>query len=425
MLRRLPRLAPLLPLVGVIVFLALYATPTPLTDEWNFLRGAMRMSHARTWSDVCDSLVWHSYSHCVIVPYLFFYLPLEFLTGFDSRALMLLTVLCHAGLLITLLRRFAPPPWLMFGVSLVLFSPARYVELLWGFEFTIAMSIAFPVLGMYALDRVSVQDTAFGFSRTVATSILLLTCGVFSSAGAYLGFPAAIVLLAARRLPLRRKLAAASAILVAGGALYFVTIRLQGEVHPAATQILQVAVCAGGALLSGPIAFETFALNAPATLGLVVLACALIATFRAAQLGILDSAAFPLGLIAFGILASVAIAINRPYVANWHLEHMLPTIAGTLVLAWLVWKRGGRRVDGALCGIMFLTVLTSVSGWHYGFTRGGPEFHAYVRSIEQYIATYERDPGQSMPFPPMGPWSINHEMIAFLRAVDHPVLGRP
>lgn len=423
---RLSRFLPWLPFVGACLFVWMFGRPTPLTDEWNLLRGALRLSQAHTLGETIDALVWFSYTHCVIVPFLFFYVPIEFLTGFDSRALMILTLLCHASILVTLARRLAPPPWVLLLVGLVLFSPARYVEILWGFEFTIALSIAFPVWALYVLDGTAAADDARTFTRQVGTATLLLVLGVLSSAGAFLGFGAAIVVVAVKSLTLRRRALAAGSILAMGTLLYLLMAhRVEATGQVATSPFLGLLTCAGGTLVSGPVAFEQFSWNTTTWLGLGVIVAAVLLVVRAARLGFLHEVALPVGLIAFGLLASTAIAVNRAYIANWHLEHMLPTIGGTLVLAWVSWQRSGRRIDQALCAGVSCAMLSCIVGWSYGFRTGGPEFNEYARSIEHYIATYERDPGQAMPFPPMGPWSIDYPMIAFLREFDHPVLRSP
>lgn len=311
----------------------------------------------------------------------------------------------------------------MFSASLILFSPARYIELLWGFEFVLALSIAFSVWGLYVLSGGRAEDGEAAFARRLAWSLLLFTLSVMSSAGGYFGFLAALPVIAIRRIRIRWKIAAVCTSLLAAYGFYSLAVQPETGRHFEGEAFLQALTFAGAALLSSPTAIDDFSLHEWSILGGVVLLLSTLTIVYAARMRLLEEAAFAIGLIAYGILAVAAISVNRAYAANWHIQHILPAFAGTIGLAWLLWKRTARRSAAGLCAAVVLTTSVGAYGWYYGFKAGGPEFQGYAQEIEHYIRTFDRDPGQPAPFPPMGPWVMTHELTAFLRAVEHPVLA--
>src|SRR3984957_4654415 len=133
-----PALLLLAPPAAAVVYVAMFATATPLTDEWIMLGAAVDL-HKLHWSlHALRSIQIQHQQHLLIVPYLI-YFPLEELFRFDTRALVAVTLICFAVQLAVFRFQLVKDDFASFPIALLLFSPSHYMEFHWGFQFALAL----------------------------------------------------------------------------------------------------------------------------------------------------------------------------------------------------------------------------------------------------------------------------------------------
>lgn len=410
-----------LPLIVCVVFVVVHATPTPLTDEWLFLRGAMKWSQSEpSIASFSDALVWRIYDHIVVIPFLI-YLPVASLFGYDNRALVLVTIVCYAVLLWTLQRRFDPPAYVLFFLSLVIFSPARYMDFLWGFEFTLALSVLFSVLGLHVLD--SIRTTDRGPRQVIKTTagLALLACSVLSSAGGLAGWLAAVPLITMKGLGRRSTTFILLGLVLAGVGLHWLTHAEPRPIHIDSRTGLVVATAFGASIWSMPVGLTSFTFNVLSVTGGSIVLAAVCAFVRASLQRNLAEIALPISLVVFSVIAAVAISIRREYLGNWQLQFVVPGVCGAILATHTMWRLHKTRIDKTVWIVVCGWVSLSCAGYYDAFRVQGPSFHEYARSIERYMLTYEARPDQPLPYPPTGGWNIDRDMIEFLKSHDHPL----
>lgn len=133
---RWPTLLLLVPLAAAVVYVAKFATATPLTDGWIMLGAAVDL-HKHGWSlHELRSIQFQHDQHLLVVPHLI-YFPLEELVHFDTRALIAVTLLCFAVQLAVFRFQLVKDDLAAFPIALLLFSPSHYMEFHWGFQFAL------------------------------------------------------------------------------------------------------------------------------------------------------------------------------------------------------------------------------------------------------------------------------------------------
>jgi len=201
---RWPALLLLAPPAAAVVYVAMFATATPLTDEWIMLGAAVDL-HKYGWSlDTVRSIQIQHHEHLLIVPYLI-YLPLEALFRYDTRALVGVTLICFAVQFAVFRFQLIKDDLAAFPIALLLFSPSHYMEFHWGFQFALALSVTFPVVALAVLDHIGDDITRVNIRRYVIGTVLLVF-GALSSAAGYFGFFSAALLIALKPLPARIKM---------------------------------------------------------------------------------------------------------------------------------------------------------------------------------------------------------------------------
>src|SRR5690348_7904405 len=191
-----------IPALVLIAFIGRYATAMPVTDEWFFLRTVAALEQV-PWSNlsqIFQLLPYKIYDHHVIIPFLLYW-PVSELSNFDNRALLAITFAAWTAILLLFRYAVIRSIWWTVPVAMVLFSPGRYMEFLWGFQFTLALSVLFPLLGLAVLGSITSADGVAGELRKFLAAIGLILLGTLSSAGGFFGFIGAVVMLSMQPLP--------------------------------------------------------------------------------------------------------------------------------------------------------------------------------------------------------------------------------
>lgn len=422
-------LALLAPALVALLFISLYATPMPLTDEWLFLRGAMHIKAANLttlngWDTVAHSFVFRIYDHCVAVPFAL-YLLVANLANFDNRALVGITFICFVTQTWLYHRFVMGQTWWTLPIAVLLFSTAHYTEFLWGFQFTIALSILFPLAGLIIAER-SFGQLEPQHTWRLVLALALLTLGAMSAGGGTLGFAACAVLLWARPLGWQRRIALS--ILLSAACLAFllgVSSQGLGRSHVNPAKVLQALTMLGGCIWGSPPSVASFRIDhVSVTGGLIVLAGA-TALFRAVYLRKVHYLVLPLAITVFGALTTGATVSAREWLGNYHLQYALAAICGAYAMAYHL-SRQDRSCYGRAPLVVLLSVLAFLPfGYVRGFATDGPRFNRTARLTEDYARRVTREPDLKKPFPVTGGWDFDAEMAAFLTARGHPSMVSP
>ena len=434
----LPGALLLLPAAAAVAFVHAFGRALPLTDEWHYVR-ALRWLHDVDWSSLAG---WREayrlypktwYDHIVALPFVA-YAPVAEATHYDSRWAIALTVAAFAGQVFIYRAALVPSAWAVLPIALVVFCPSHYMEFLWGWQATVTFSVVFPLAGLAFLDGIA--DPATGRVRLARTAagLALLLFGVFSSSGAVFALASAVLVVGLSRIGWWRKALVLGACAVAAGLAAIVYIRLMrsdpGHVPLAARHVvfrwreaMDVCTALGAALWGSPVGLSEFGLDARSAGGLAIVALTAVVAGRAAVQRSLPKLALPLGVALMGILCMASIAMARPYLGNWHVQYALPAVCGGYAAAYALW-----RVDRTLwAGVPFFALsallVSSVVGYYEGFTRYGPDYQRYVRSIEDYQFRNLTEPGLPTPYPPQGPNEMDAQLFLFLEAHGHPLFA--
>ena len=414
-----------LPVIAAITFAGLFSTAMPLTDEWLFLRAVMRLEEAglSSVSRVLQLLPYKIYDHTVIVPFLLYW-PIAELSNFDNRALLVVTLLCWIFVLIVFRYVVIRSAFWTLPVALILFSPARYMELLWGFQFTLALSILFPILGLAVLSRIQPEDSAAVQWKKSLVSIGLFFIGTLSSAGGFFGFVGAIVLLSFQQLQSASRMLLIELMTAAMLVAYFLLLRDSGQVPVIDLRnVLFILTALGSAVLGMPDAYTQFGLDARSITGAVICFVMVAALITAARHRLLSSISLASGIFVFGLCGVAAIAVARRYLGNWHLVYAIPAVTASYSAAYIVFRERRSLLAAQLAMSAAAILSLGLIAYYTGFTEYGPQYNAYIQSIERYARTYLANPAQAKPYPGTGGWDLDSDMVWFLAFKRHLVFA--
>lgn len=410
-----------LPFLATLVFVWRFATPTPLTDEWLLVFNAMiiQLASFKNIVPILGAIGWRINDHPLVLPNLI-YLTVGPWFGFDSRAMVALTVACFGAVSLALLRAGVSAVAVLLA-AFILASPAHYMEFQWGFQFTLTLSIWLPVIGLIVLDR----GTRDGRIDPAAARVFvtLTTLGILSSAPAAFSLIAAIALIALKPLPRREK-----AVSMVALAATFVAIALVlrtiggggGDASPAPVAPF-VLTAIGAVLLSSPVVLSDFGLDARSIAGMALVVAVLAPGLVLAGMGRISALALPAALGLYGLTMLTAVAINRGYLGNWHIQLAIPVALAAILLADRAWS-DGRAAGRVTSAIVFAIIACGLAGAWYGFATGGPAHAEYARNVTDYMRNiHNKPPGK--PFP--GNWEVKPEMVDFLRKKGNPSFADP
>lgn len=415
-----------LPLLASVVFVHRFAGPLPLTDEWNYSH-ALRLLHGldlTSWTGLSSALeIYPSrhHEHLVVAPFLI-YAPLMELLNYDSRFIIYLTVASFAAQAWILRSLFNANLWMWFPVCLIIFAPSHYMEFMWAWQITLTWSVLFPLSGLAIIRGISSEDSRGQYSLKWTLALLAITLGTLSSAGGFFGFPAALILVVLRSGSVRTKALSSGLILMVGSIIYFSLMKSEmKELTLGLREIKYVLTAIGATLWGTPVALTEFTFGILSMGGLLILVAISAVLIRATVNRNLPSIAFPLSIVAFGLLCVIPIAMTRGYLGNWHVQYALPVVCGGFAAA-----HGLRKLDQSrwsLVPLLALTVLLTSSGVSYvrGFQSYGPEYRAYVRSIEENARMKLLEPWRGLPYPEQpANRDMDLDLILFLAAHNHP-----
>jgi hypothetical protein len=418
-----------LPVLAALLLAYLYATPMPLTDEWLFLRGAMRIKAANLatlngWETVVGSFVFRIYDHCVAVPFAV-YLVVANLANFDSRALVGVTVVCFI-VQVWLYRRFLlGSAWWTLPIAMLLFSPSHYAEFLWGFQFTLALSVVLPTCGLIVAGQ-SLAQPAGPKPWRFFLGLVLISLGAMSAAGGAFGFAACAFLLWLRPIGRRRRVIF-TMVLFCAMLVFILGVSPQAPVrlHASCAKLLQALTMLGACIWGSPVGLASFHIDYLSVTGGLILFAGAFALFRAAYLRKMHDITLSFAIAMFGLMTTCATVVEREYVGNWHLQYALPVVGGAYAMSYCVW-RGDRSWYGRAPLAVLLVVLALLPvGYVRGFTQFGQGFNANAKQVEDYARRISSEPNLRKPFPPTGGWDFDSEMAAFLIARGHPSISNP
>ncbi|GAB5562131.1 MAG: hypothetical protein SynsKO_37780 [Synoicihabitans sp.] len=424
--RRWAIFACLLPPLAAVVFVQLFASPLPLTDEWTYTH-ALREMHQIDNRAPGTEASWLSLyptrhnDHLVILPFLI-YAPLMEWLHYDSRWIIWLTLIAFAGQAMILRRFENESKWVLFPLVLLLFSPAHYMEFLWGWQITLTWSVLFPLLGLWLLSRNSDRASVRGHWRVPVLAVLCITLGTLSSAGGFLGFPAALIIVGLGPQTRREKITGCSLLLVSAVLIYITLMRSENtELSFGVREFWYICTALGAALWGSPVSLTEFGWSALSTGGLLIIIATSTLILRAIATGRLSELRGPLGVTAFGFMCVATIAMSRPYLGNWHAQYALPALSGAFLIGLRI-----RRGDPSLWAkvpatVITLTLLSTFWGYLSGFTKRGPEYHQYIENIEEFSRLVLVEPWRGRPYPPQHPErDMDIDLVLFLAAHDHP-----
>jgi hypothetical protein len=410
-----------LPLLVLIAFIGLYGRAMPVTDEWFFLRAVVALDQV-PWSNlprIIQLLPYKIYYHDVIVPFLLYWPVAEF-SNFDNRALLVITL--TAWVIVLLLFRYSVirSTWWTLPVAVLVFSPGRYMEFLWGWQFTQVLSVLFPVIGLAVLGSLGPDDGVAGELRKVLLAVGFFLLGTLSSAGGFFGFVGGLVTLSLQPLPRGHRVFLIELLLVVMLAVYFLLMRDAGQVPSISLRnIFFILTALGSAVLGMPDAFRDFGLSLRSLIGAAVILLTIAAFVLAVRRRILPALALPAGIFTCSICSVAAIAVARDYLGNWHLEYAVPAVCACYGACYLVFRELRSVAAAQLCLSAATLMMLSLAGYYSGFAEYGPQYASYVRTIEQYARGFLANPAQPKPFPLTGGWDLDADMVWFLAARHH------
>jgi hypothetical protein len=411
-LRRLRYCLPLavlaLPILMALLFVALYNTGMPLTDEWTFTKSVMELENidkqGTAWlGEVLKAAAWRFGDHWVAVPFLIYWL-LAGLAHFNSTVFVVITLATFMAQLAIYRRYIVPSSAAALPIALILFSPAHYMELLWGFQFTIALSIILPMTGLLILERVHPHDSLLLSLGKVASTLTLFLLGTLSSSGGFFGFPVAAAVVWLKGGTVRSRLVRSGTFVLVSTIVYFAL--MQGVSHPFTVGVrdaLYVLTALGGTIWGTPVGISEFGPGLLSGTGAVILACLVFSVARTYKTGQLNAIALPLGFALFGLLCLTATAVSRGYLGNWHLQFALPSICGTFACAYIVRKRDPSGFTIAAYIILYATLSVSLVGYYRGFAEYGPSYYGYTGHRDLRTASSRRT-----GFREALPWKYGH-----------------
>lgn len=422
----LPHLLLLVPLLGAILFVQRFAISLPLTDEWYFLQGAIELENVDLLSidglaEAQDRFPTYVNGHYVTVPYLVYH-AIAGWAHYDSRLWVYVTVAVFALQAWLFRRRLVTSSLWALPVVMLIFSPSHYMELMWGWQFTIAISIGLTLLGLSILAR---MPAASGWRRRAWRVAACLACCMLSSlssACGFFGFPCAVLLVLLAPLEKREK-AVWTGVFVLTTVLVYAWLfsDASSSITPGLRLPLQLLTALGGTIWGSPEADFEFGVDLRSITGFLVVASLVAIVARAAKVGALGRLSLALCITAFGLLCIASVTLVRTFLGNWHLQFALPAVCGAYSAGWLLW-RADRSLHAAVPFFTLLAILVAGAwGWFAGFAEHGPAYNRYVRSVESFAKARLEHPELARPYPPG--IVLTPEMILFLSAHEHPMFA--
>jgi hypothetical protein len=414
----------LLPLLAALVFVAHFAIAMPVTDEWLFLDADLKLEGV----DVTTRAGLHEArqlfpaklsEHWIAVPFLVYH-AIAARAHYDSRVFMYVTVALLA-LVAFLFRRFVIPStfWVL-PVVLLLFSASHYMDFMLGWQYTFALSITFPIVGLVILDRIPVRGSESRQAAGVLACSVCCAAGVLSSAPGFFGFPCALLLVALKPFDKLRKVAWIGVIAIVAAVLYLKLMKGTSRgFMPDARVPFEFLTGLGGPIFGTPHVLSEFGVDASSLCGIVILVCSIAITVRAARIGALDRIALPLCIGVLGILCVATSALARRWLGNWHLQLALPAVCGMYAAGWRLWRIDRTKHSAVPFFAIWALMIGGVGGWWIGITRYAPKFGEYHKSVETFARHYLDEPDRVIPYP--GSIHLTPQLILFLSAHEHPL----
>lgn len=414
-------LLPFFPMMACLVFIYSFASPMPLTDEWLFLRSYMNISQFTMGGDYTfkDLLLLFPKiaSHNVTVPFSLYLLTCE-IVNFDSRFYILITFCVYVVIFFLFYKQVFKSSWGVLPVALLLFSPARYVEFQWGFQFTLALSILFPVCALFLLERYKENPLAH-HGTPLITSNMLFLLGVFSSAGGFFGFVSCLPYILFFNTTKKVRIVTLCVAVFEIAVIY--KLLFSGQAHrllPTVRDYLYVTTALGASLWCSNGGMFSFSLNILSVTGSLLLILFIASIFSIRPWRRLSIVSLPLCLTIFSFLSIYSIALNREYLGNWHLAYVVPGICGIYTTIYIVYNNVKNTVTRFVFITSCIVFASSLYSYGSGFIFWGPNYKKYTDSIKLYALTYLEHPQQEKPFPDIA-WSIDDKMTLFLSARNH------
>jgi hypothetical protein len=418
------RLLLLLPVAAALIFVWRFATPLPLTDEWQYVRAVMQLEDTRIFSGAGLSEVLRLYptrlgGHWVVVPFLVYW-PLSLWAHFDQRAFIGVTLLTFALEAYLFRRRLVRSSLWLFPLVVLLFSPSHRLELLWGWQFTIAFSVVFTIAGLCVADGIPLKGTR-RLPRLLA-AIALFFCAGWSAGGGFFGFACGLLLLGLK--PFDRRFKLTALLLVAAAALLQLSVQHGGVNHaPQPRDVLYVLTALGACVWGSPTGLQSFGLDLRSATGLVFCLALAAMLVRAVRLRALPRLALGLAISLFGFLCIGATALSRDYLANWHLQYTMFAICGAYGAAFCLWQEDRTASSALPFAVICALALGSACGAWQSFAVYGPEHEAFIRTVDGYARGRLMNPGMPKPYPSGS--DLTPELILYLSAKHHPVFDDP
>ncbi|HTF88261.1 MAG TPA: hypothetical protein VK843_07605 [Planctomycetota bacterium] len=416
-----------LPPLVALLFIRQYTTRFPLTDEWAFVRSVAELQDI-DWSQdgafakatKVATLVFSG--HIVAVPF-FLYWLLAPLTNFDNRFFACFTLATFFLQVLLYRRWFGRWTIALFPIVLLMFCPSHYMEFEWGFEFTLALSVLFPLAGLSVVDRIEVGDPWRTRYRKLAVGLALVMLGALSSFGGLFGFVCLPLLILLGPLERKSKLALITPAVLIAAVVWF---WLYSDVHAEKTfglrEVWVVLTALGATIWGSPVGLFEFGFDHRSATGALILACLIASFVVAVRSRRVAKIALPLSFAGFGFLCIAAIAVGRPYLGNWHLQYALPAVCGTFACVYGMWREEP-RLPSRLAPLVLMSaiLLASLSGCLRGFTEYGPHYRAYVADLEHTALRILEHPALAKTLP-AGP-ELDADLVLYFAARGHPLFA--
>lgn len=310
-------IATALPMLATTAFVLAFGVDLPQVDEWNMIDGLAEVLAGGVSATQLASMLWFPHNeHTAVFPRALIVL-MAWATGWNLRALMILTVLCFGIALLfmrTVLRRIpGSPAWPIAAASCFLFSLHGEDNWLWGLQIHIGLAVLGVIGALCALGRDVLR------ARWVIAASL---CGIVASWSFLNGlvvWPIGLLLILVRHCDRSRDRLVATATWVISGGLAIAMVLANSPARSGISKsvpigpVVDFAAIYVGAGLLGSTA-DTDLLRVAGAFGevaLVALSLWILVTRRR------ESAALAVAAIgAFGLASGYIIALGRMQLAN-------------------------------------------------------------------------------------------------------------
>ena len=396
----------LTPVIATVIFIAIFASPFPLTDEWALVLDVMHAERG-DWS----SFLWGINGHPLIVPF-FIYWPIAELLRFDGRAQIGVTIVCFALQLLLFQRNSRPTTLEMIPAAILVFGLSHWMEFLWGIQMAFAIGITSAVWGLWMLNQYLMKGAVIRLMGAMALMII----GSLSYGGGVLSYLSAIPLIIVSFSPFSRKLTAAILTIAIGFAIVVLLSHAPSVRIEPYRDFLFLLTALGAFIIGSPVGITHFEWGTLSIMGIIVAVVACSGIIYGLRTGFGEQT-FYFAAVILGMTSLAAVSVTRPYLGNWHLQLALPAIYGAYGL-WLSAARASppspiAKIGFTLCATLLCGVLIAD---YIGFTSRGPDYCAYIKGIERYALNYETERTSPPPYPaPDARWNLNQNILNFLK----------